>query len=254
MANLLELAEKMGIKSDSLQEKKVFNNVAKRRPWLEDEGEQPSQSMAGINLSQLNIPKSEEPVKRKHVVRLDELSDAYSNPDKKKENLNNKKPAKMRELRYVRGVENEPVKKGELKKPDTLKAIGEKLERIQTKTDTLIEKSNNLTVKNHSQTIAKSSQSVANRSLKRPTVSYLDFILNKGIRKEILKYIEQNIFEENNEHYSFIDTDEISKKVSTTSGILRDTIYKLKKEGWFIIKNQHYNRRLIQININNFRK
>jgi hypothetical protein len=37
--------------------------------------------MAGINLSQLNIPKSEEPVKRKHVVRLDELSDSYSNPD-----------------------------------------------------------------------------------------------------------------------------------------------------------------------------
>ena len=58
--------------------------------------------MAGINLSQLNIPKSEEPVKRKHVVRLDELSDSYSNPDKKKESFN-----------------NEPVKKGELKKPES---------------------------------------------------------------------------------------------------------------------------------------
>jgi hypothetical protein len=149
---------------------------------------------------------------------------------------------------------NEIIARGELNKPDPIKKIDEKLERIQTKTDKLIDQSNKKVAINHSPSIAKSSQSVANHSLNKCAVSYLDFILNKGIRKEILKYIEQNIFEEDGQHYSFIDTDEISKQISTTSGILRDTIYKLKKDGWFVIKTQHYNRRLIQININNFRK
>ena len=87
--------------------------------------------MAGINLSQLNIPKSEEPIKRKHVIRLDELSDAYSNPEKKQESLNNERPMQMREIRQVRGVENEPVKKGELTKPESkIERIDKQLEKI----------------------------------------------------------------------------------------------------------------------------
>ena len=242
MANLLELAEKMGIKSDSLQEKKVSNNVTKRRPWLEDEGEQ---SIAGINLSQINIPKLEEPVKRKHVVRLDELSDSYSNPDKKKESFN-----------------NEPVKKGELIKPiSNTEKVDRQLEKVEIKTSRLLTKhfdKEELKAQKivkpslkHNQTIAKAS---VNHSPKKCKVSYVDYLMMKGIRKEILKYVKDNMFEDDGDTYSFIDTEEIISKIDTSANVIRDTIYKLKKEGWFMIENQQYSRRLVKINPNNYQK
>lgn len=197
--------------------------------------------MAGINLSQLNIPKSDEPAKRKHVVRLDELSDAYSNPDKKKETFN-----------------KEPVKKGELKKPESkIENIDKQLEKVQQRTEELLlkakfaeEKSIAKAQPNHSQTIVKPS---SNRSLKKRTEpTYIDYLLMKGIKKLILEEVEKNIYEENGEYYSFLDTQEII--TDSSANIIRDSIYKLKKDNWFEILDQHYTKRFIKVEIKKYRK
>jgi hypothetical protein len=168
----------------------------------------------------------------------------------------------MREIRLVRGVENEPVKKGELAKPiSNTEKVDRQLEKVENKTSRLLTKhleKKELKAQSvvepslkHSQTIVQAS---VNRSLKTCKVSYVDYLMMKGIRKEILKYVKDNMFEDNGHTYSFIDTEEIISKIETSANVIRDTIYKLKKEGWFMIENQQYSRRLVKINPNNYQK
>lgn len=148
--------------------------------------------------------------------------------------------------------------KGELKKPNPIEKELSRLEKIEIKTDKLIQQSanrNENTVAkaspDHSLTVAKAS---SNRSLKINTASYVDFLIMKGIKKVILKEIEKNIFKENSEYFSFIDTEMIKKENNIPSNILRDAISKLKKENWFEPIKQHYTKRLVKIEIQNYKK
>jgi hypothetical protein len=216
--------------------------------------------MAGINLSQLNIPKSEEPVKRKHVVRLDELSDSYSNPDKKKENLNNEQPSKMRDLRYVRGVENEPVKKGELTKPESkIERLDKQLEKVEKKTDRLIARSKSITdrVEQSSDDNIHTSPTQQPISIHTTTLhhsrleaSHFDFISMspKKLPKQILNHIKDRAFFHDGECFSSIDTYELISKTHKKAHHLSTQISRMESQGWFmVIKSSSAGHRTIKI-------
>lgn len=169
----------------------------------------------------------------------------------------------MRELRRTSGyVKNEEdIEKGPLKiitREDILEKKDKQLEKIEKHTAKLIQKSRDKTEKSigqpspkHSQTVSKQS---AKHSLKTHRVSFLDYVLMKGIKKIILNYVKENMYEEGNETLSFIDTEELKIKFDLSPNVLRDTIYKLKKDGWFEIIQQHYSKRLIKIEKSNFIK
>lgn len=184
--------------------------------------------MAGINLSQLNIPKSEEPVKRKHVIRLDELSDAYSNPEKKQE-----------------GLDNEPVKKGELKKPESkIEKIDKQLEKIENRTQSLLDKSKLLEnqrkakeVEDESGTsripIADKSSTGRVQNKRHPSFLTLQCIPKRMISRGILDHIKQNAFCQNNQWHASIDTKEIVESLNSNTETIKKTISRLKEDGWF---------------------
>lgn len=184
--------------------------------------------MAGINLSQLNIPKSEEPIKRKHVIRLDELSDAYSNPEKKQESFN-----------------NEPVKKGELRKPESkIERLDKQLEKIENKTQFLLDKSKALESKKTSKEVGDRSrtgsvqiedQSSTGRVRTRRIPSFLTLqcIPKRMISRGILDYIRQNAFLQNNQWHASIDTKEIVENLNSNTETIKKTISRLKEDGWF---------------------
>jgi len=199
--------------------------------------------MAGINLSQLNIPKSEEPVKRKHVVRLDELSDSYSNPDKKKESLN-----------------NELVKKGELKKPESkIEKIDKQLEKVEKKTDRLIARSKSITDKveqsngdNIHDTTIHHPNSIHTTTLhhSRLTASRFDFISMspKKLPKQILNHVRDRAFFHNGECFSSIDTYELITITHKKAHHLSTQISRMELQGWFqIIKSSSAGHRTIKI-------
>ena len=188
--------------------------------------------MAGINLSQLNIPKSEEPVKRKHVVRLDELSDSYSNPDKKKESFN-----------------NEPVKKGELKKPESkIEKIDKQLEKVEKKTDRLIARSKSIT----DRVEQSSGDSIHTTTLRhsRLEASHFDFISMspKKLPKQILNHIKDRAFFHDGECFSSIDTYELISKTHKKAHHLSTQISRMESQGWFmVIKSSSAGHRTIKI-------
>lgn len=199
--------------------------------------------MAGINLSQLNIPKSEEPVKRKHVVRLDELSDSYSNPDKKKESFN-----------------NEPVKKGELKKPASqIEKIDKQLEKVEKKTDRLIAKSKSITDRaeqssgdNNHTSSNQQPNNINTTTLRhsRLTASHFDFISMspKKLPKQILNHIKDRAFFHNGECFSSIDTYELISKTHKKAHHLSTQISRMESQGWFmVIKSSSAGHRTIKI-------
>lgn len=188
--------------------------------------------MAGINLSQLNIPKSEEPVKRKHVVRLDELSDSYSNPDKKKESFN-----------------NEPVKKGELKKPESkIEKIDKQLEKVEKKTDRLIARSKSIT----DRVEQSSGDNIHTTTLhhSRLEASHFDFISMspKKLPKQILNHIKDRAFFHDGECFSSIDTYELISKTHKKAHHLSTQISRMESQGWFmVIKSSSAGHRTIKI-------
>lgn len=212
MANLLELAEKMGIKSDSLQEKKVSNNVAKRRPWLEDESEQ---------------------------------------------------PIKMRELRSVRGVENEPVKKGELKKPESkIEKLDKQLEKIEIKTDRLIAKSSKAIASNEQ--IANKSptshQHIENTSptdrqqkispASKKTASTIELHCLKGLPKLIIANVKKNATYDTylNKWISVLDTDELKVLTNKSAKHISVQVLRLEQQRWFkILKSNNAGARVVEI-------
>ena len=199
--------------------------------------------MAGINLSQLNIPKSEEPVKRKHVVRLDELSDAYSNPDKKKESLN-----------------DEPVKKGELKKPESkIEKIDKQLEKVEKKTDRLIARSKSITdrveqsnIDNIHTSSNQQPDSKATSTLhhSRLIASFFDYISMspKKLPKQILNHVKDRAFFHEGQCFSSIDTYELAVKTNKKAHHLSTQISRMESQGWFqIIKSSSAGHRTIKI-------
>lgn len=167
----------------------------------------------------------------------------------------------MREIRLVRGFDkSDKVEKGELKKPESrLQKLDKHLERVEKKTDNLIEKSQKKEAPqsiaeptlNNSLNIAKASP---NHSLKNNDASYMNFLLMTGLKKLVLKHIQENMYEEDEQTYSVIDTEEIKKQTSSDSNIIRDTIYKLKKDDWFETVQQHYSKRIIKISKINYTK
>ena len=204
--------------------------------------------MAGINLSQLNIPKSEEPVKRKHVVRLDELSDSYSNPDKKKESFN-----------------NEPVKKGELKKPESkIEKIDRQLEKVEKKTDRLIARSKSITdrVEQSSGDNIHTSPNQQPNSIHTTTLhhsrleaSHFDFISMspKKLPKQILNHIKDRAFFHDGECFSSIDTYELISKTHKKAHHLSTQISRMESQGWFmVIKSSSAGHRTIKIEPNHY--
>lgn len=196
--------------------------------------------MAGINLSQLNIPKSEEPVKRKHVIRLDELSDAYSNPEKKKE-----------------GSNNEPVGKAELKKPiSKLEKLDKQLRNVEIKTDKLLEKAKNIedrrSARNNQSTTTQSpvkSHSAATQI--RRSVSFLTFqsMPSRKTPKQILSHIRQNAFINEGNWFSKIDSYDLALAVGKPPRDLQLAVKRLCEEGWFqILETSTSGYRILKIN------
>lgn len=199
--------------------------------------------MAGINLSQLNIPKSEEPVKRKHVIRLDELSDAYSNPEKKQESFN-----------------NEPVKKGELRKPESkVERIDKQLEKVEKKTDRLIAKNKSITDRADQvktpvidTTSIQQASNIHTATLhhSRLEASHFDFISMspKKLPKQILNHVRDRAFFHNGECFSSIDTYELISKTHKKAHHLSTQISRMESQGWFlVIKSSSAGHRTIKI-------
>jgi len=196
--------------------------------------------MAGINLSQLNIPKSEEPVKRKHVVRLDELSDSYSNPDKKKESFN-----------------SEPVKKGELTKPESkIERVDKQLKKIELKTDKLLEKAkaiedNKLPLTNHSRTTQPPLKNQSFTTQKKRDVSFLTFqsMPSRKTPKQILNHVRENAFTSEGAWFSKIDSYDLATTVGKPPRDLQLAVKRLSEEGWFqIIETSTSGYRILKIN------
>lgn len=197
--------------------------------------------MAGINLSQLNIPKSDEPVKRKHVIRLDELSDAYSNPEKE-------------------GRGTPPIKKGELKKSEPkIEKIDKQLEKIEKKTDRLIAKNKSIIDKveqakapiiNTASIQQTSNIHTTTLHHSRLEASHFDFISMspKKLPKQILNHVKDRAFFHNGECFSSIDTYELISKTHKKAHHLSTQISRMESQGWFlVIKSSSAGHRTIKI-------
>jgi hypothetical protein len=199
--------------------------------------------MAGINLSQLNIPKSEEPIRRKHVIRLDELSDAYSNPDKKKESFN-----------------NEPVAKGELKKPETkIEKVDRQLKKVEEKTDKLLEKAKASQEKIEANLPYNYQPTTPQVPVKHPiatiqnkrTVSFLTFqtMPARLAPRQILNHVRQYAFINEGVWYSKIDTFELTLLTGKSARDLQKPVRRLIEEGWFeIVETSTSGYRILKIN------
>lgn len=216
--------------------------------------------MAGINLAELAIPKSNDPIKRKHVVRLDELSSAYSNPE---------------------------LKKGELVKPDPLQKADKKLEGIEKKTQALLDKAEQrikrkefgakptiVTDKSQLPTVKiddslsrkisdniygpKTTESPQHPSPKttqtlqqsKYVASYFDYLSmpRKKLPKQILDYVKEKYFEFKGENYSSIDTFELIELTKKSAHQLSNAIARLEERGWFkIVQSSSAGHRTLKI-------
>lgn len=216
--------------------------------------------MAGINLAELAIPKSNEPIKRKHVVRLDELSNAYSNPE---------------------------LKKGDLVKPDPLQKVDKKLEVIEKKTQALLDKAEQRvkrkefgakptivtdksqlpTVKIDDSLSEKIFDNIyATKTTEAPqqahidsthplqqtryTASYFDYLSmpRKKLPKQILDYVKDKHFVFKGEDYSSMDTFELIELTKKSAHQLSNAVARLEERGWFkIVQSSSAGHRTLKI-------
>lgn len=151
----------------------------------------------------------------------------------------------MREIRLVRGVENEPVKKGELKKPESkIERIDRQLEKVESKTQLLLDKSkaleNNRKTKEVEDGSSTGSVRVADKSRtsrvqnkRHPSFFTLQCIPKRMISRGILDYIRQKAFCQNNQWHASIDTKEIVESLNSNTETIKKTISRLKEDGWF---------------------
>lgn len=160
----------------------------------------------------------------------------------------------MREIRLVRGVENEIVQKGELKKPDKIKELDKKLERIEKHTDKLIEKHNKSTASNND--IITKSSSCHNKKTHIATKkepSYIEFLCLKGIPGLIAKHISKSFYYDKaiGLNICIVDTEELKNKYhkKISSNEIANTIYRMKESGWFeVLSSKNNGMRILQIN------
>lgn len=199
--------------------------------------------MAGIDLSKLSIPKTDEPIRRKHIVRLDELSIAYSNPE---------------------------VKKGKLTKPNPLEQADKKLEKIEKKTEALLDKAQKIKLKSEERDLLNAkaveelkpnsnqtepdTQSNTNQpqtlQQNEPLASYFDYISmsKRKLPKQVLDYVKSKHFVYENEDYAFIDTYELIELTKKSAHQLSNAISRLENRGWFqIIKSSSAGHRTVKI-------
>jgi hypothetical protein len=151
----------------------------------------------------------------------------------------------MREIRLVRGVENEPVKKGELKKPESnIEKIDRKLEKVENKTQFLIDKSKAL----ESQRIAKALEGKSStdrvhvedvsstsrvQKKREPSFLTLQCIPKRMISRGILDIIREKAFLQSDQWHASIDTKEIVENLNSNTETIKKTISRLKEDGWF---------------------
>lgn len=166
----------------------------------------------------------------------------------------------MREIRLVRGVENEPVKKGELKKPEAkIEKIDRQLEKVEKKTDRLIAKNKSImdrvgqpenSIINTASIQQPDSKHTSSLHHSRLTASFFDFISMspKKLPKQILNHIKDRSFFHNGECFSSIDTYELVSKTGKKAHHLSTQISRMEPQGWFqIIKSSSAGHRTIQI-------
>ena len=151
----------------------------------------------------------------------------------------------MREIRLVRGVENEPLKKGELTKPESnIEKLDRQLEKVENKTQLLLDKSKALenqrktkSIEDKSRTsgvqVEVKSSTSRGQNKRTPSLLTLQCIPKRMISRGILDHIREKAFLQNNQWHASIDTKEIVESLNSNTETIKKTISRLKEDGWF---------------------
>lgn len=151
----------------------------------------------------------------------------------------------MREIRLVRGVENEPVKKGELTKPESkIERIDKQLEKIELKTDKLIAKSNkamntSLTSNEHIINKSLAHHEQKTRPATKKKASLIEYYSLKGLPKIIVNSVKQKAQYEPTlkKWIAVIDTEDLKEKSKKSPNHIAVQILRLQEQDWFQVLN-----------------
>ncbi len=169
----------------------------------------------------------------------------------------------MREIRLVRGVENEPVKKGELTKPESkIERLDKQLEKVENRTSNLIAKhvaKEEAKAKKNQQFTIDSAQSTHKLATNSPRTinktkreaSFYAYICMppRNLPRKILDHVKGNAWAENGEWFSRIDSYELSLVAEINAHQIGNTVRQLKNEGFFeVIEHSTSGYRLLKIN------
>jgi hypothetical protein len=172
----------------------------------------------------------------------------------------------MRAIRQTSGrttEKEEPTFKGELTKITPEKALEKKdnkLKKVEEHTFKLIEKHKERKLKseNPTQAITKETPNTTptlpnlKRDISRTTYQCMP---ERKTPKQILNHVMKNIFKEENQYFSKIDTYQLIEELNPkkTAHYISKTIHRLRDEGWFeIIKSNSSGYRLLKIDIKNY--
>jgi hypothetical protein len=219
MANLLELAQKMGVTATPTKVEKKNNGPAKRRPWLEEEE-------THIPTEKINTHLAEDKVANTKTFSIEEVI----NLQKLAGDLEKTKPA---------------IKKGELTKPESkIERIDKKLEKIELKTDKLIAKSNkgiNMSLTRHEHVISTSltSHEQKTRGTSKKIASLVEYYSLKGLPKIIVNAVKQQAQYETNlkKWIAVIDTEDLKEKSKKSPNHIAVQILRLQEQNWFQVLN-----------------
>lgn len=169
----------------------------------------------------------------------------------------------MREIRLVRGVENEPVKKGELTKPESkIERLDKQLEKVENRTSDLIAKhvaKEEAKTKKNQQFSIDSAQSTHKLATNPPqtinktkrAASFYAYVCMppRKLPRKILDHVKANAWAENGEWFSRIDSYELSLVAEINAHQIGNTVRQLKNEGFFeVIEHSTSGYRLLKIN------
>jgi hypothetical protein len=169
----------------------------------------------------------------------------------------------MREIRLVRGVENEPTKKGELKKPESkLEKVDRQLEKVENRTSNLIAKhitKEEAKTKKTQQLPIDSTQSTHKLAINSPQTinktkreaSFYTYVCMppRRLPRKILDHVKANAWPENGEWFSRIDSYELSLAAEINAHQIGNTVRQLRDEGFFeIVEHSTSGYRLLKIN------
>ena len=169
----------------------------------------------------------------------------------------------MREIRLVRGVENEPVKKGELTKPESkIERVDKQLEKVESRTSDLIAKyvtREEVKTKKARELTTNSTQSPHKLPIESPQTinktkreaSFYAYVCMppRKLPRKILDHVKTNAWTENGEWFSRIDSYELSLVAEINAHQIGNTVRQLKNEGFFeVIEHSTSGYRLLKIN------